>query len=287
VPATNSKDAQSSKLITERVNERGQSEKLVSREEQPIDKPTTVVLSQVAPQSAVGSGVVGSEPKKVRTIAIRPDQPVDAQAAASLAAPAATRAPQAPTAPAKPAAAPARPAENMPADADSESVPAPAARSASVRQAMLLRHALKRGRPRPRRRPPPLHRKPRLRLPRPATVAAAALSRFPRSEARLRPRLRSVGYKPSSRPSLVVAKCWSTEPTWAPKEPTIERWLAPSRTRRKPPNCAQASRPPAASASSREIKRRKLDPRGGHGLIRADGGARVYYWAGGLEHFRR
>jgi hypothetical protein len=136
VPATNSKDAQSSKLITERVNERGQSEKLVSREEQPIDKPTTVVLSQVAPQSAVGSGVVGSEPKKVRTIAIRPDQPVDAQAAASLAAPAATRAPQAPAAPAKPAAAPARPAENMPADADSESVPAPAARSASVRQAM-------------------------------------------------------------------------------------------------------------------------------------------------------
>ena len=136
VPATSSKDAQSSKLITERVNERGQSEKLVSREEQPIDKPTTVVLSQVAPQSAVGSGVVGSEPKKVRTIAIRPDQPVDAQAAASLATPAAARAPQASTAPAKPAAAPARPAENMSADADSESTPAPAARSGqSVRQA--------------------------------------------------------------------------------------------------------------------------------------------------------
>ena len=108
VPATSSKDAQSSKLITERVNERGQSEKLVSREEQPIDKPTTVVLSQVAPQSAVGSGVVGSEPKKVRTIAIRPDQP----------------------------AAPVRPAENISAGADSESTPAPAVRSAqSVRQA--------------------------------------------------------------------------------------------------------------------------------------------------------
>lgn len=118
VPATSSKDAQSSKLITERVNERGQSEKLVSREEQPIDKPTTVVLSQVAPQSAVGSGVVGSEPKKVRTIAIRPDQPADAQAAASLATPAAARAPQAPTAPAKPAAAPVRPAENISAGAD-------------------------------------------------------------------------------------------------------------------------------------------------------------------------
>jgi hypothetical protein len=131
VPATNSKDAQSNKLITERVNERGQSEKLVSREEQPIDKPTSVVLSQVAPQSSLGTGVVGSEPKKVRTIAIRPDQPVDAQAAAPLATPTATRAPQAPAAPARPAAAaPARAAENMSADADSDATPAPATRSA-------------------------------------------------------------------------------------------------------------------------------------------------------------
>jgi hypothetical protein len=126
VPATNSKDAQSNKLITERVNEPSQTEKLVSREEQPIDKPTTVVSSQVAPQSSLGSGVVGSEPKKVRTIAIRPDQPVDAQAAA----PTATRAPQAPAAPSRPAApAPARAADNM-SDADSVATPAPAARSA-------------------------------------------------------------------------------------------------------------------------------------------------------------
>jgi hypothetical protein len=134
VPATNSKDAQSNKLITERVNERGQSEKLVSREEQPIDKPTAVVLSQVAPQSSLGSGVVGSEPKKVRTIAIRPDQPVDAQAAAPVATP--TAAPQAPAAPSRPPAAPARPADNTSADADSDATPAPSARSAPpVRQA--------------------------------------------------------------------------------------------------------------------------------------------------------
>jgi SPOR domain len=139
VPATNSKDAQSNKLITERVNERGQSEKLVSREEQPIDKPTAVALSQPAPQSSLGSGVVGSEPKKVRTIAIRPDQPVDTQAAAPLATPAATRAPQAPAAPSRPAAVPARPADNMSADADSNATPAPAARSAPpVRQATPL-----------------------------------------------------------------------------------------------------------------------------------------------------
>ena len=134
VPAASGKDAQSNKLITERVNERGQSEKLVSREEQPIDKPASVVLSQAAPQSALGSGVVGSEPKKVRTIAIRPDQSADAaQAVAPLATGA--RAPQASTAPAKPAAAP-RPAENVTADADSEATPAPATRSApSARQA--------------------------------------------------------------------------------------------------------------------------------------------------------
>ena len=75
VPAAAGKDAQSNKLITDRVNERGQSEKLVSREEQPVDRPTTVVMSQTAPQSASGNGVIASEPKKVRTIAIRPDQP--------------------------------------------------------------------------------------------------------------------------------------------------------------------------------------------------------------------
>ncbi len=82
VPATSSKDAQSNKLITDRVNERGQGEKLVSREEQPVeikDKPAGVVFppGQDGAQSAqatLGSGVVGSEPKKIRTIAIHPDQ---------------------------------------------------------------------------------------------------------------------------------------------------------------------------------------------------------------------
>src|SRR5262249_55215282 len=74
VPAASGKDAQSNKLITDRVNERGQGEKLVSREEQPIDKGTTVVMSQSGPQAPLGSGVVASEPKKARTIAIHPDQ---------------------------------------------------------------------------------------------------------------------------------------------------------------------------------------------------------------------
>ncbi len=47
VPATTGKDTQSNKLITDRVNERGQSEKLVSREEQPLDRPMAVDAAAV------------------------------------------------------------------------------------------------------------------------------------------------------------------------------------------------------------------------------------------------
>jgi hypothetical protein len=140
VPVAAGKD--SNKLITDRVNERGQSEKLVSREEQPIDKPTTVVLSQPAQQSALGTGVVGTEPKKVRTIAIHPDQVV-AEAASSPAtsslgvAPAARAAP-APVTPPRPAPPPPpRVVDNSTADAEQDSSPPPAARAAAapVRQA--------------------------------------------------------------------------------------------------------------------------------------------------------
>jgi hypothetical protein len=131
VPATAGKDSQANKLITERVNERGQGERLVSREEQPIDKPTAVVMSQPQQQLPMGSGVVGTEPKKVRTIAIHPDQVADASApgtsplaAAPRTAPAAARA----------SAPPARAATSATADAEDDAAPAPAARSA-VRQA--------------------------------------------------------------------------------------------------------------------------------------------------------
>ena len=137
VPAAVGKDAQSNKLITDRMNERGQSEKLVSREEQPIDRPATVVLSQAAPQSALGSGVVGSEPKKVRTIAIRPDQPVVADAMPQAAAPLAAAASARPQTPATRSAAPAAraAADNSSTDAETDSN-SPAQRSApQVRQA--------------------------------------------------------------------------------------------------------------------------------------------------------
>jgi sporulation related protein len=121
VPATTGKDAQSNKLITDRMSERGQSEKLVSREEQPLDKPTTVVLSQPTPQSGLGSGVIGSEPKKVRTIAIHPDQPVGADATPQGTAPLATATPAraAPVA-RPPAAPPTRATDTVAAEAEQE-----------------------------------------------------------------------------------------------------------------------------------------------------------------------
>jgi hypothetical protein len=142
VPATTGKDAQSNKLITDRMNERGQSEKLVSREEQPIDKPAMAVLSQSAPQAALGSGVVAGEPKKIRTIAIRPDQSAtaDAMPSSPLGAAAPARAVPAPP-PQAPASRSAPPLARASADtatvaAEQDPPPAPAARPAPpVRQA--------------------------------------------------------------------------------------------------------------------------------------------------------
>ncbi len=82
VPASN--DSQSGK-ITDRVGDRaGQGEKLVSREEQPIDlkdKPLQAIFPNAPAQSnaplssaSAAAPANAGEPKKVRTIAIRPDQ---------------------------------------------------------------------------------------------------------------------------------------------------------------------------------------------------------------------
>ena len=84
VPATTVKTP--NKLIYDRVADRGQDEKLVSREEPPVelkeqqappplgpaqDNAQPVAASPAAP---LGTGVISNEPKKIRTIAIRPDQ---------------------------------------------------------------------------------------------------------------------------------------------------------------------------------------------------------------------
>lgn len=143
------KDAQSAKLINDRVSDR--SEKLVSREEKPVDlaaAPAAPPSQQqnVADASAtpvLGSGIVGPDPKKVHTIIIRPDQPFGSSAPTANPAPQASASPQAQPAPAVPpspepaptAAVPAAPAPR-PAVAQA----APPHHSEPVREARETRH---------------------------------------------------------------------------------------------------------------------------------------------------
>ncbi|MCW5687756.1 MAG: SPOR domain-containing protein [Pseudolabrys sp.] len=94
VPSTPNQDA--GKTITDRVGSggNGQIEKLLSREEQPVPVTTTAnapasgnanqAAGAPANTPALGSGVVG-DPKKIRTIAIRPDSANDAAPAAEVA----------------------------------------------------------------------------------------------------------------------------------------------------------------------------------------------------------
>jgi hypothetical protein len=141
VPAATSRDAQSK--ISERANSPG--ERLVSREEQPVVVTTTNAVSS----QPVGSGVVGSEPKRIRTIAIKPDQPADAglpPPVDSIPSPTAqprviSTTPQRPVAApapaAAPAAAPARVAAPNPAPAPMPEPAAPAARAEAPANAPL------------------------------------------------------------------------------------------------------------------------------------------------------
>lgn len=106
-PAAPAAEANSGKLIYDRVGDRSQAERLVPREEQPLDvkaapPPPRVVLSNpaagsapaapsaaaFAPAAPAGSiqppaatPPASTEPKKVRTVVIRPDQPAAAPAA--------------------------------------------------------------------------------------------------------------------------------------------------------------------------------------------------------------
>jgi hypothetical protein len=119
VPATASKDVQDSKMITDRVNERGQGERLVSREEQPVPITTARPANTAFPQNQgqnpangaqLGSGIVGGDAKRIRTIAIHPDQangPSPAPPAADAAPPPQAAPPRVvSTTPARPAAPP-------------------------------------------------------------------------------------------------------------------------------------------------------------------------------------
>ena len=128
VPASASKSP--NKLITDRVPDHAQGEKLVSREEKPVemkDKPVAVVPpineGNVQPSGAqtapLDGGVIANEPKKIRTIAIHPDQAGMGESRsmtppAAAPAPVAPPAPMAAPAPVAQAAPPPRVANNPP-----------------------------------------------------------------------------------------------------------------------------------------------------------------------------
>ena len=152
VPATASKTP--NKLITDRVADHAQDEKVVSREEKPVEtksnpavEPVPQVQASTPPPTtpaALGSGVISSEPKKIHTIAIRPDQPGlgDNQPVAAV-APASAPAPPPPTrtvapAPVKPAAPP-RIASSQPIVSDP--TPPPAPRQTEARPATPVHNA--------------------------------------------------------------------------------------------------------------------------------------------------
>jgi hypothetical protein len=153
VPAGKS-EPQSNKLIYDRVGDRGGSEKIVSREERPIeikDQPTQpsllpVGIASASPTAVATAGSVGSasvdQPKKIHTIVIRPDQPQDApqQVATAPQRTASARPAPAPTPPQKPAA-PQRLASAPPVTtADAEEV-TPVVRPVSARPAAAAQAA--------------------------------------------------------------------------------------------------------------------------------------------------
>ena len=126
VPATTVKTP--NKLIYDRVADRGQDEKLVSREEPPVElkdqqAPPPLAPAQdtaqpvgAPPTAPLGTGVISNEPKKVRTIAIRPDQlgVGDSQSAATPLAASPQAPPPATQAATPPAPAPAQRIANNP-----------------------------------------------------------------------------------------------------------------------------------------------------------------------------
>lgn len=145
-PAPGSSDS-SSKLIYDRVGDAAQGEKVVSREEKPVEvkdnsrPPARVVFPGVSPSQnpqnsamALASpplgdtsvGPASAEPKKIRTVTIRPDQPIPG-------APAVAQRPN--TAAPAPAARTAAPAPIMAAPPPAQSSNAPLSLSPQIASA--------------------------------------------------------------------------------------------------------------------------------------------------------
>jgi len=144
VPAVASKTP--NKIITDRVADHAQDEKIVSREERPVEIKNNLPAAPVpqaqggppsaATQAALGTGVIASEPKKVHTIAIRPDQPSAADGQPVIA----SAAPPAP-APVKQASPPPPAASGPPVAATADPTPTPPPRPAEARASAPARQA--------------------------------------------------------------------------------------------------------------------------------------------------
>jgi hypothetical protein len=140
-------EQQSNKLIYDRVGERNGGEKIVSREERPLDInkapqaafPSAFPIGQQPMTAGNGSVASMDQPKKIHTITIRPDQPMAAPE--PVAAPQPTHVASPPPAPMPRTAAPQRLA-SAPQVATADPAPAiPAARPAPVHQAPPPRNA--------------------------------------------------------------------------------------------------------------------------------------------------
>jgi hypothetical protein len=148
VPPSKS-DPQSNKLIYDRVGDRSKSEKIVSREEQPLDiskAPQAAFPTAIGPSipasSTAGSAAVASvdQPKKIHTIAIRPDPPVGATEPVAAAPVRAAAPPPAPL-PRAPAPAPQRLASAPPVTTADAEDNVPVARATPQRPAAPVRNA--------------------------------------------------------------------------------------------------------------------------------------------------
>jgi hypothetical protein len=135
-------EPQSNKLIYDRVGERSSGERLVSREEQPVDIsksqsafPNAIAAGQASAMTSGAAGLAAvDQPKRVHTIPIRPDQPMNTADAAPQA-----RAAAAPPMPR--AAAPQRVASAPPVTTADAEDSAPVTRSTPSRPAAPSRGA--------------------------------------------------------------------------------------------------------------------------------------------------
>jgi sporulation related protein len=187
VPAVPVKDPNSNKLIYDRVGDRNQAERVVAREEQPIEMKeaapaaprvifpdpqtstnppaaSSLFPTGLAPASPPSTSVPATEPKKIRTVTIRPDQNGPDAPAASVARAAAPPPPP----PAAPRNSAAQPAGATPAET-AATAPRPAASPRPIRQTVE----------RPQRTQPDANAPISLTPPRAASAPAARTAAVP------------------------------------------------------------------------------------------------------------